>query len=169
MKRNFHEPRVLRLQSSVGVCGVNYADDVKALQELMMKAGYQTATGRSLKVDGICNNETKEAIIWYQRLLTLSRSGLVQPFDQWFIEALKNASQPEWRPRITSGPLHVREAQFTFDNEGTDILQPPILSVRTLILGSHASYTGLILLLLALRLDVATIWEIEAQVRFLRH
>ncbi|EPN9527265.1 peptidoglycan-binding protein [Cronobacter malonaticus] len=122
MKRNFHEPRVLRLQSSVGVCGVNYADDVKALQELMMKAGYQTATGRSLKVDGICNNETKEAIIWYQRLLTLSRSGLVQPFDQWFIEALKNASQPEWRPRITSGPLHVREAQFTFDNEGTDYI-----------------------------------------------
>ncbi|EMA8637098.1 peptidoglycan-binding protein [Cronobacter malonaticus] len=122
MKRNFHEPRVLRLQSSVGVCGVNYADDVKALQELMMKAGYQTATGRSLKVDGICNNETKEAIIWYQRLLTLSRSGLVQPFDQWFIEALKNASQPDWRPRITSGPLHVREAQFTFDNEGTDYI-----------------------------------------------
>lgn len=122
MKRNFHEPRVLRLQSSVGVCGVNYADDVKALQELMMKAGYQTATGRSLKVDGICNNETKEAIIWYQRLLTLSRSGLVQPLDQWFIEALKNASQPEWRPRITSGPLHVREAQFTFDNEGTDYI-----------------------------------------------
>ncbi|ELY2563603.1 peptidoglycan-binding protein [Cronobacter sakazakii] len=122
MKRNFHEPRVLRLQSSVGVCGVNYADDVKALQELMMKAGYQTATGRSLKVDGICNNETKEAIIWYQRLLTLSRSGLVQPFDQWFIEALKNASQPEWRPRITSGPLHVREAQFTFDNEWTDYI-----------------------------------------------
>ncbi|EOV9682721.1 peptidoglycan-binding protein [Cronobacter malonaticus] len=122
MKRNFHEARVLRLQSSVGVCGVNYADDVKALQELMMKAGYQTATGRSLKVDGICNNETKEAIIWYQRLLTLSRSGLVQPFDQWFIEALKNASQPEWRPRITSGPLHVREAQFTFDNEGTDYI-----------------------------------------------
>ncbi|HAU5432092.1 peptidoglycan-binding protein [Cronobacter malonaticus] len=122
MKRNFHEPRVLRLQSSVGVCGVNNADDVKALQELMMKAGYQTATGRSLKVDGICNNETKEAIIWYQRLLTLSRSGLVQPFDQWFIEALKNASQPEWRPRITSGPLHVREAQFTFDNEGTDYI-----------------------------------------------
>lgn len=122
MKRNFHEPRVLRLQSSVGVCGVNYADDVKALQELMMKAGYQTATGRSLKVDGICNNETKEAIIWYQRLLTLSRSGLVQPFDQWFIEALKNASQPEWHPRITSGPLHVREAQFTFDNEGTDYI-----------------------------------------------
>lgn len=113
---------MLRLQSSVGVCGVNYADDVKALQELMMKAGYQTATGRSLKVDGICNNETKEAIIWYQRLLTLSRSGLVQPFDQWFIEALKNASQPEWRPRITSGPLHVREAQFTFDNEGTDYI-----------------------------------------------
>lgn len=122
MKRNFHEPRVLRLQSLVGVCGVNYADDVKALQELMMKAGYQTATGRSLKVDGICNNETKEAIIWYQRLLTLSRSGLVQPFDQWFIEALKSASQPEWRPRITSGPLHVREAQFTFDNEGTDYI-----------------------------------------------
>lgn len=122
MKRNFHEPRVLHLQSSVGVCGVNYADDVKALQELMMKAGYQTATGRSLKVDGICNNETKEAIIWYQRLLTLSRSGLVQPLDQWFIEALKNASQPEWHPRITSGPLHVREAQFTFDNEGTDYI-----------------------------------------------
>lgn len=51
--------------------------------------------------------------------------------------------------------------------KGRIILQPPILSVRTLIPGSHASYTGLILLLLALRLDVATIWEGEAQVRFL--
>ncbi len=52
--------------------------------------------------------------------------------------------------------------------KGLIILQLQILSVRTLIPGSHASYTGLTLLLLALRLDVATIWEIEAQVRFLQ-
>ncbi len=98
MRRNFHEPQVLRLQSSVGICGVNYADDVKALQVMMMEAGYQAATGRALKADGQCNNETNEAIIWYQRLLTMSSSGLVQPTDQWFIQALKNASQPMWRP-----------------------------------------------------------------------
>lgn len=122
MKKNYHEPRVLRLQSSVGVCGVNYADDVKTLQVMMMEAGYQAATGRSLKADGQCNNETNEAIIWYQRLLTMSSSGLILPTDQWFSEALKNASQPVWRPRVTSGPLQVREAQFTFDNEGADYI-----------------------------------------------
>lgn len=122
MRRNFHEPRVLRLQSSVGVCGVNYAEDVKALQVMMMEAGYQAATGRTLKADGKCNNETNEAIIWYQRLLTMSSSGLVQPTDQWFIEALKNASQPVWHSGATSGPLQVREAQFTFDNEGVDYI-----------------------------------------------
>ncbi|EOL8970324.1 peptidoglycan-binding protein [Cronobacter dublinensis] len=122
MKRNYHEPRVLRLKSSVGICGVNYVDDVKALQVMMMEAGYQAATGRTLKTDGRCNNETNEAIIWYQRLLTLSPSGLIQPMDQWFLEALKNARQPLWRPMVSSGPLQVREAQFTFDNEGADYI-----------------------------------------------
>ncbi len=122
MKRNYHEPRVLRLQSSVGICGVNYADDVKALQVMMMEAGYQAATGRTLKADGRCNNETHEAIIWYQRLLTLSPSGLIQPMDQWFLEALKNARQPLWQPMVSSGPLQVREGQFTFDNEGADYI-----------------------------------------------
>lgn len=122
MKRNYHEPRVLRLKSSVGICGVNYVDDVKALQVMMMEAGYQAATGRTLKADGRCNNETNEAIIWYQRLLTLSPSGLIQPMDQWFLEALKNARQPLWRPKVGSGPLQVREAQFTFDNEGADYI-----------------------------------------------
>jgi|GEM_PF-6901960 len=47
-------------------------------------------------------------------------------------------------------------------------LQLQTLFVSNAILGSHVSYIGQILMNLALRWDVATIWEAEAQVKFLR-
>lgn len=83
-------PQVFRLSSSVGVCGTNNPDEVKALHSLIKNAGYSQATGRVLTINGRCDSATSEAIIWYQRLLNISPSGLVQPTDTWFMQALNS-------------------------------------------------------------------------------
>ncbi|GAA3582672.1 hypothetical protein GCM10023078_08170 [Gibbsiella greigii] len=119
---SYHPPRVYHLSGSVGACGSNNPDDVKAIQQMVNQAGYHLASGRSVRVSGQCDGQTLEAIIWYQRLLNMSPSGLVQPVDTWFMQALKNALEPHWRPRHTAGPLRVREGQITFDAEGLDYI-----------------------------------------------
>jgi len=123
-QKRYHDPMVLQpdsLFSSVGNCGTNQPEEVKKLQRMIMNAGYQQATGRELEINGKCAQDTTEALVWYQRLLNLSPSGLVGPTDSWFIAALKEMS-PHWRPRQQNGPLHVREGQITFDAEGHDYL-----------------------------------------------
>ncbi|MEW5291705.1 peptidoglycan-binding protein [Erwinia papayae] len=111
-----------RLSSSVGACGSNAPADVKKLQQMISDAGYPLSTGRRLIVDGRCGQGTIEAIRWYQRLLTLSPTGLVMPVDTFFMQAVSRALSPHWRPRNTIGPLHVHEGQITFDAEGVDYL-----------------------------------------------
>jgi Putative peptidoglycan binding domain len=106
---SYHNPRVYRLKGTVGSCGTNYPEDVKAMQKMINNAGYQLATGRTVSVSGKCDPETDQAIIWYQRLLTLSPTGLVHPVDSSFMQALENAHSPGWRPRHTSGSLWVNE------------------------------------------------------------
>jgi len=123
-QKRYHDPMVLQpdsLFSPVGNCGTNQPEEVKKLQRMIMNAGYQQATGRELEINGKCAQDTTEALVWYQRLLNLSPSGLVGPTDSWFIAALKEMS-PHWRPRQQNGPLHVREGQITFDAEGHDYL-----------------------------------------------
>ena len=120
-----HDPKVLhsdRPFSSVGMCGKNVPSDVKKLQQMVIRAGYQLATGRTLKVSGQCDQSTIEAIIWYQRLLNMSPSGMVSPVDTFFMQALEKALSPHWRPRHTGGSLHVHEGQITFDSEGVDYI-----------------------------------------------
>jgi len=89
---------------------------------MINSAGYQLATGRITKVNGVCGPETDQAIIWYQRLLALSPTGLVHPTDSSFIQAMENAHSPGWRPRYKSGSLWVNEGQVTFDSEGIDYI-----------------------------------------------
>ncbi|WP_336981401.1 MULTISPECIES: peptidoglycan-binding protein [unclassified Cedecea] len=118
----YHEPMLLhpsRLFSSVGTCGTNASEDVKNIQKMMLDAGYQQATGRHLRINGQCGQQTIEAIRWYQRLLNMHPSGLVHPVDSAFMVALENAA-PGWRPRHQHGPLRVMEGQITFDAEGAD-------------------------------------------------
>jgi hypothetical protein len=115
-------PQVFRLSSSVGACGTNNPDEVKALQSLIKNAGYSQATGRVLTINGRCDSATSEAIIWYQRLLNISPSGLVQPTDTWFMQALNEAGAPHFRSKHKGGPLLVPQGQLTFDAEGVDFI-----------------------------------------------
>ncbi|MCK1067041.1 peptidoglycan-binding protein [Pluralibacter gergoviae] len=117
-----HNPRIYRIKGSVGNCGSNNPDDVKTIQKMINGAGYQISTGRTVAVNGVCNPETEQAIIWYQRLLILSPTGIVHPVDSAFMDALENAYTPHWRPKHTSGSLRVREGQVTFDSEGIDYI-----------------------------------------------
>lgn len=122
MRRKYHDPMVLhpdRLFTSVGTCGTNQASEVKKLQRMVMNAGYRLATGRQLSVDGICGQQTVEAIRWYQRLLNLSPSGLVTPLSVYFMDAL-TAMSPDNQLHEAGGLLRVSQGQFTFDNEGRD-------------------------------------------------
>ncbi|MCU5772854.1 peptidoglycan-binding protein [Erwiniaceae bacterium BAC15a-03b] len=115
-------PRVFRLSTPVGACATSNPNEIKTLQHLMVNAGYRQATGRTLDVNGQCNQATIEAIRWYQRLLNMHPSGIVSPLDSWFIEALNNATSPHWRPQHKNGPLQVRQGQLTFDAEGEDYI-----------------------------------------------
>ncbi len=80
------EPRIYRLKGTVGNCGTNNSDDVKAIQKMIIGAGYAFSTGRTLSVNGVCSSQTREAIIWYQRLLTLSPTGLIHPTDSFLFK-----------------------------------------------------------------------------------
>lgn len=122
MSRKYHDPMVLhpdRLFTAVGTCGTNQASEVKKLQRMVMNAGYRLATGRRLSIDGVCGQQTLEAIRWYQRLLNLSPSGMVTPVSLYFMDALK-AMSPDKQPHHAGGLLQVSQGQFTFDNEGLD-------------------------------------------------
>lgn len=119
---SYHNPRVYRLKGSVGNCGANDPSDVKEIQKMIIDAGYQLSTGRTIRANGVCGLETDQAIIWYQRLLTLSPTGLIHPTDSFFIQAMENAYTPGWRPQHTSGSLWVSEGQVTFDSEGIDYI-----------------------------------------------
>lgn len=44
---------------------------------MINSAGYQLATGRTIRINGICDSANDQAIIWYQRLQSLSPTGLV--------------------------------------------------------------------------------------------
>ncbi|SER25705.1 Putative peptidoglycan binding domain-containing protein [Rosenbergiella nectarea] len=118
----YQEPRIYRLKGTVGNCGTNNPNDVKAIQKMIIGAGYPLSTGRTLSVDGVCSSQTNEAIIWYQRLLTLSPTGLIHPTDSFFIYAMENAYSPGRRPQQTSGSLRVSEGQITFDAKGLDYI-----------------------------------------------
>lgn len=121
---SYHPPRVFRPTGSIGVFGANTPEEVKTLQKMMINAGYNNIRGNNLRVTGHCDPETKAAIIWYQRLLNMSPSGLMHPQETWFFTMFSQAMAPHWRPRDT-GPLHVREGQVTFDAEGVDYLNGP--------------------------------------------
>ncbi|URQ60925.1 peptidoglycan-binding protein [Pantoea alhagi] len=133
MSRKYHDPMVLhpdRLFTSVGTCGTNQPSEVKKLQRMVMNAGYRLATGRRLAIDGVCGQQTLEAIRWYQRLLNLSPSGLVTPVSIYFMDALK-AMSPDNQPHHPGGLLRVSQGQFTFDNEGLDYNTAPYRATPT--------------------------------------
>lgn len=115
-------PKIFRVRASVGSCGTNHPEDVKALQVAIINAGYKLATGRTLNADSRCSLETIEAIRWYQRLLNVSPSGLIQPTDIWFIEAINNAASQRSLPAQKGGLVSVNEGQLTFDAEGVDYI-----------------------------------------------
>ncbi|WP_342325354.1 peptidoglycan-binding protein [Kosakonia sp. BYX6] len=117
-----YAPMIFRLTSSVGDCGTNNPKEVKIVQQQLIDAGYAVATGRHIYPTGNCNIDTIEAIRWYQRLLNLSPSGLINATDIWFMQALEEASTPHWRPKNVSGPLQVSIGQMTFDAEGSDYI-----------------------------------------------
>ncbi|EKY3118253.1 peptidoglycan-binding protein [Cronobacter turicensis] len=122
--RRYHaEPKVFRLLAPVGLCGTNNSEDVRSLKKVIDKAGYAFFTGRGIGADSICNHETIEAIRWYQRLLNLSPSGLVQPTDTWFMKALNNVASWGPLPVEKGGILIVNEGQLTFDAEGIDYIR----------------------------------------------
>lgn len=118
---SYHPPCVFRPISSVGVFGTNNPDDVKTLQKMIISAGYNHIHGNSLRATGHCDPQTEAAIIWYQRLLNMSPSGMVHPQEIWFFTMFSQAIAPQWRPRDI-GPLYVSEGQITFDAEGLDYL-----------------------------------------------
>lgn len=118
---NYHQPRIFRPVGTIGMFGVNTPEEVKTLQKMMINAGYNHINGNRLRATGQCDPETQAAIIWYQRLLNLSPSGMVHPQQSWFFSMFSRAIAPHWRPRDI-GPLYVREGQFTFDAEGVDYL-----------------------------------------------
>lgn len=115
-------PRVFRLISSVGDCGANDPKEVQKIQQKLIDAGYVVATGRSINPNGRCDVDTLEAIRWSQRLLHLTPTGLINPTDIWFMQALEEVTTPNWRPKNVSGSLHVSIGQITFDAEGTDYI-----------------------------------------------
>ncbi|NCH02189.1 peptidoglycan-binding protein [Cronobacter malonaticus] len=119
--RYYHKPRIFSLTGSVGACGSNNSEDVAKIQENIIEAGYSRNTGRSIKRDGKCSADTIEAIRWYQRLLNISVTGLVNPTDIWFVEAMENASSSR-RNHSSNGVLSVKEGQLTFDYEGIDYI-----------------------------------------------
>ncbi|MBT0725794.1 peptidoglycan-binding protein [Rosenbergiella australiborealis] len=119
---SYYNPRIYCLKGTIGSCGTNNPDDVKEIQKMIINAGYQFSTGRTIRVDGVCGPETEQAVIWYQRLLTLSPSGLVHPTDSFFMQAMENAYSPGPRPQHTSGSLWVSEGQVTFDSQGIDYI-----------------------------------------------
>ncbi|EKM5761500.1 peptidoglycan-binding protein [Cronobacter turicensis] len=121
-QKHYSSPRVFRLNGTVGACGTNNPNEVKTIQTMIGDAGYKTITGRTVFPNGICNGDTIEAIRWYQRLLNLSPTGLVQPMDHWIMEALAASGGIFWRPQHVGGSLTVRQGQFTFDNEGIDYI-----------------------------------------------
>ncbi len=118
---SYHPPRVFRPSGSIGACVNNNPEDVKTFQQLIIHAGYNHIDGNHLRATGRCDLETRAAIIWYQRLLNMSPSGLVHPQEIWFFTMFSKALPPQWRPH-TVGPLHVWEGQVTFDAEGQDYL-----------------------------------------------
>lgn len=119
--RYYHKPRIFSLTGSVGTCSSNNSEDVAKIQENIIEAGYSRNTGRSIKRDGKCSADTIEAIRWYQRLLNISVTGLVNPTDIWFVEAMENASSSR-RNHSSNGVLSVKEGQLTFDYEGIDYI-----------------------------------------------
>jgi hypothetical protein len=119
MKTKYHAPSVFGLKDSVGSCGTNNSEDVKQFQKTVIDAGYQVATGRTLYSHGRCDPQTVEAILWYQRLLTLAPTGLLHPTDGWYSQLLE-ANSPHWRPQHTVGILRVPIGQITYDAEGVD-------------------------------------------------
>ncbi|EOC0419280.1 peptidoglycan-binding protein [Cronobacter malonaticus] len=119
--RHYHKPRIFRLTGSVGACSSNNSEDVAKIQENIIEAGYSRNTGRSIKRDGKCSADTIEAIRWYQRLLNISVTGLVNLTDIWFVEAMENASSSR-RNHSGNGMLSVKEGQLTFDYEGIDYI-----------------------------------------------
>ena len=116
-----HPPRIFRPKGSVGVFGTNNSDDVKTLQRMIIGAGYNHIHGNNLHATGNCDPQTQAAIIWYQRLLNMSPSGLVHPQEIWFFRMFNQAIAPHWLT-YDSGPLYVSEGQITFDAEGMDYL-----------------------------------------------
>jgi len=104
---SYHPPRVFRPTGSIGVFGANAPEEVKTLQKMMINAGYNNIRGNNLRVTGHCDPETKAAIIWYQRLLNMSPSGLIHPQETWFFTMF---SQAPW-PRTGGRVIPVR---FTF-------------------------------------------------------
>lgn len=117
-----HPPRIFRPTGSIGQCGSNNPEDIRQLQKMMIEAGYNHIHGNHLRVSGHCDSETSAAIIWHQRLLNMSPSGLVHPQETWFFTMFSEAISPHWRPRHFSGPLRVNEGQLTFDAEGLDYI-----------------------------------------------
>jgi hypothetical protein len=119
---SYHSPRVFRLNGSVGECGTNNPEDVKLLQSMIIDAGYNDISDQPIRPNGRCDKETQYAIHWLQRLQNMAPSGLLHPMETWFYGMFMNAITPHWRPRHTTGPLHVREGQLTFDAEGVDYI-----------------------------------------------
>ncbi|MEH5010265.1 peptidoglycan-binding protein [Phytobacter diazotrophicus] len=110
------------VSGSVGTSGMNNPNDVKALQKMIIDAGYNHIRGNNIRSTGKYDPETEAAIVWYQRLLNMSPSGLIHPVETMFFSMFAQSISPGWRPRHVAGPLNVKEGQITFDAEGKDYI-----------------------------------------------
>ena len=93
-KNHYHSPRVFRPSGSIGIHGANTPEEVKTLQSMMINAGYNHIHGNHLRASGQCDQETRTAIIWYQRLLNMSPTGLVHPMEIRFYKMFSQATSP---------------------------------------------------------------------------
>jgi len=89
---------------------------------MIINAGYNKISGNNVRLTGSIDTETEAAIQWYQRVLNMSPDGLVHPQETWFFSMFSQSISPHWRPRNTTGQLHVNEGQITFDAEGIDYI-----------------------------------------------
>src|SRR5688500_8569969 len=98
-----------------------FSNDLAEAEELLSKLGYQISG-----VDGVADSSTRHAIIAFQKVEGLQRSGKLSPA---FMESLRFAQRPT--ARFNSGAAHIevditRQVLFLTDNDGKVVYILPV-------------------------------------------
>lgn len=97
--------------------------DVRALQEGLIKLGYRDAHGRALSADADFGDRTKEAVQAFQKAHGLKEDGIAGPKT---LDALKQAE----RTPLLSSPAHPDHGMFKGAVEGLEKLGPQAFKNR---------------------------------------